>query len=105
MLNVMSKILNNGVPLYEVIRQSTINPSTQIKRPQHGHLTEGADADVAVLRVDRGRYGFIDSRGARFDGSQLLVGELTLRAGEVVWDLNGRAGQEWKAFYKERAAK
>jgi dihydroorotase len=105
MLNVMSKILNNGVPIYEVIRRSTINPATQIKRPQHGHLTEGADADVAVLRVDRGRYGFIDSRGARFDGSQLLVGELTLRAGEVVWDLNGRAGQEWKAFYKERAAK
>jgi len=105
MLNVMSKILNLGVPLYDVIRLSTINPANQIKRPQHGHLTEGAEADVAVLRVDRGRYGFLDSRGARLDGTQLLVGELTVKGGQVAWDLNGRAGQEWKSFYKARAAK
>ncbi|MBM3786326.1 MAG: amidohydrolase/deacetylase family metallohydrolase [Acidobacteria bacterium] len=105
MLNVMSKILNLGVPVYEVIRLSTINPANQIKRPRHGHLTEGAEADVAVLRIDRGRHGFLDSHGARFDGSQLLVGELTVKGGEVVWDLNGRAGQEWKSFYKAHAAK
>jgi dihydroorotase len=104
MLNVMSKILNNGVPLYEVIRRSTINPAMEIKRPQHGHLTEGAEADVAVLRVDRGRYGFLDSRGARFEGTQFLVAEMTLRAGEVVWDLNGRAGQDWKTVYKQRTS-
>lgn len=105
MLNVMSKILNLGVPIYDVIRLSTINPANQIKRPQHGHLTEGAEADVAVLRLDRGRYGFLDSRGARLDGTQLLVGELTVKGGQVVWDLNGRAGQEWKSFYKAGAAK
>ena len=105
MLNVMSKILNLGVPIYEVIRLSTINPANQIKRPQHGHLTEGAEADVAVLRLDKGHYGFLDSRGARLDGTQLLVGELTVKGGQVVWDLNGRAGQEWKSFYKAGAAK
>jgi dihydroorotase len=105
MLNVMSKILNNGVPLYEVIRRSTINPAMEIKRAQHGHLSEGAEADVAVLRLDHGHYGFIDSRGARFEGTQMLVDELTLRAGEVVWDLNGRAGEDWKTFYKRRSAK
>lgn len=96
MLNVMSKILNLGVPLYEVIRMSTINPAAQIRRPQHGHLSEGAEADVAVLRLDRGRYGFVDSRGARYDGTQILVAELTLRAGQVVWDLNGRTAHDWK---------
>ncbi|MBK9169471.1 MAG: amidohydrolase family protein, partial [Bryobacterales bacterium] len=101
MLNVMSKILNQGLPLYEVIRRSTIAPAMQIKRPQHGHLTEGAEADIAVLRVDKGKYGFLDSRGARFDGTQFLVGELTVRAGQVVWDLNGRAGVPWKEFYQQ----
>jgi dihydroorotase len=105
MLNVMSKILNNGVPIYEVIRMSTINPATQIKRPQHGHLSEGAEADVAVLRVDKGRFGFLDSGGARFDGTQLIVGELTLRAGQVVWDLNGRAADDWKVRGRRRATK
>lgn len=104
MLNVMSKILNNGVPVYDVIRMSTINPAMQIKRPQHGHLTEGAEADVAVLRVDKGKYGFLDSAGARFDGTQMIVGELTLRAGQIVWDLNGRAGTEWRAHYEKRGA-
>ena len=101
MLNVMSKILNQGLPLYEVIRRSTINPAMQIKRPQHGHLTEGAEADIAVLRVDKGKYGFLDSRGARFDGTQFLVAEVTVRAGQVVWDLNGRAGVPWKEFYQQ----
>lgn len=105
MLNVMSKILNNGVPVYDVIRMSTINPAMQIKRPQHGHLTEGAEADVAVLRVDKGKYGFLDSAGARFDGTQMIVGELTLRAGQIVWDLNGRAGTEWRAHYEKAGAR
>lgn len=105
MLNVMSKILNNGVPVYDVIRMSTINPAMQIKRPQHGHLTEGAEADVAVLRVDKGRFGFLDSSGGRFDGTQMIVGELTLRAGQIVWDLNGRAGTEWRAHYEKRGAR
>ena len=99
MLNVMSKILSQGVSLYDIVKMSTINPATQIKRPQHGHLTEGAEADVAVLRLDYGTFGFLDARGARAMGSRLLVGELTLRAGKVVWDLNGRAGLDWREQY------
>ena len=102
MLNVMSKILSQGVSLYDVIKMSTINPAMQIKRPQHGHLTEGTEADVTVLGLDYGTFGFLDARGARVMGSQLLVGELTLRAGEVVWDLNGRAALDWREHYEKR---
>ena len=102
MLNLMSKILSQGLSLYDVVQRSTINPAMQIKRPQHGHLTEGAEADVAVLRVDRGNFGFVDARGARVMGSRLLVGELTIRAGEVVWDLNGRAALDWREHYGRR---
>ncbi len=91
MTNVMSKILNQNVPLADVIRMSTINPATQIKRPELGHLSVGAGADVAVLRVDEGKFGFLDARGARADGTKRIVCELTLRNGNVVWDLNGRA--------------
>jgi dihydroorotase len=99
MTNVMSKILNQNVPLADVIRMSTINPATQIKRPELGHLSVGAGADVAVLRVDEGKFGFLDAAGARADGTKLIVCELTLLNGNVVWDLNGRAGQDWKTFY------
>jgi dihydroorotase len=99
MTNVMSKILNQNVPLADVIRMSTINPATQIKRPELGHLSVGAGADVAVLRVDEGKFGFLDAAGARADGTKMIVCELTLLNGNVVWDLNGRAGQDWKTYY------
>jgi dihydroorotase len=99
MTHVMSKILNQGVPLADVIRMSTINPATQIKRPELGTLSVGAGADVAVLRVDEGRFGFQDARGARAQGTKLIVCELTLRNGAVEWDLNGRAADDWKTFY------
>ncbi len=104
MTNLMSKILNQNVPLADVIRMSTINPATQIKRPELGHLSVGAGADVAVLRVDTGKFGFLDARGARAEGTKMIVCELTLRNGAVEWDLNGRAGDDWKTFYTTRTS-
>ena len=99
MLNLMSKILNQDVSLYDVIKMSTLNPAMQIKRPELGNLSVGSEADVAVLRLDRGRFGFLDVGNARFTGDKLLVGELTLRGGRVVWDLNGRASSDWRDAY------
>ncbi len=98
MTNVMSKMLNLGLPLTEVIRMSTWNPAREIKRPQLGNLDVGAEADVAVLALERGSFGFLDSAGARRDGDRRIEAEMTLRAGRVVWDLNGRAGTDWKSF-------
>jgi dihydroorotase len=104
MINVMSIILNLGQSVDNVIRMSTVNPAKQIKRPQLGNLDVGAEADIAVLRLDRGRFGFIDSAGARNEGAQMLVCEITLRKGAVAWDLNGRASQDWKKFpYKKQS--
>ncbi len=103
MPNVMSKLLNLGLPLEEVIRQSTWNPARAIQRPELGHLDVGAEADIAVLRVEQGNFGFLDAAGARMAGNRRIVAELTVRKGAVVWDLNGIAGQDWKSFpYKRR---
>ena len=96
MLNTVSKIYNLNVPLYDVIKMSTSNPAKEIKRPDLGHLSVGAVADVAVMREDQGVFGFADSSRARYTGSKLLVCELTLREGNVAWDLNGRAGVHWE---------
>jgi dihydroorotase len=104
MTNTMSKILNLGAPLDEVIRMSTWSPAKEIRRPGLGNLDAGAEADVTVLRLDKGKFGFLDSAGARRDGNQLLVAELTVRKGKVEWDLNGRASVDWKSFqYRKRA--
>ena len=99
MTNVMSKILNQGVPLYDVIDMSTSAPALQIKRVELGHLGVGAPADVALLRLDHGRFGFVDARGARAEGTKKLTCELTIRDGEVVWDLNGLSAPDWQLHY------
>ncbi|MGM0506979.1 MAG: amidohydrolase/deacetylase family metallohydrolase [Bacteroidota bacterium] len=97
MTNVMSKFLDLGMTLYEVIEASTWKPAQVLSREDLGHLTEGTEADLAILRLERGSFGFIDSSDLRKDGSEKLVAELTLRAGEVVWDLNGLAAERFEA--------
>lgn len=96
--NVMSKMLNLGMPLTHVIDAVTSKAALTIQRPQLGHLGEGAEADVTVLRLEKGRFGFLDSAGARMDGTERLVAELTIHGGEVMWDLNGLAATPWKEF-------
>ena len=87
--NVMSKLLNLGMSLAEVIKGSTWHPAQAIKRDDLGHLSVGAGADVAVLNVREGDFGFVDVSGDRRTGTQRLEAELTLRAGRIMWDLNG----------------
>ncbi|MBI1354557.1 MAG: amidohydrolase/deacetylase family metallohydrolase [Acidobacteria bacterium] len=101
MVNVMSKFLNLGAPLRDVIRWSTDNPAQQIHRPDLGHLSVGAGADITVLSRQLGDFGFIDTRGARMDGTQKLQCELTIRDGKVLWDLNGIAAPDWQTYYKK----
>jgi dihydroorotase len=98
----MSKLLNLGSSLADVVRMSTWNPARQIKRTNLGNLDVGSEADIAVLRLDRGSFGFVDSAGAKRPGNQLLTSELTLRAGKVMWDLNGRASLDWEKFPYQR---
>ncbi len=97
--HVMSAILGLGWPLADVVRMSTWAPAQEIHRPQLGNLDAGAEADIAVLRVEKGRFGLLDSAGARLAGTQRILCELTLRKGRVAWDLNGLAGEDWQSFH------
>ena len=54
MLNVMSKFLNMGMTLDDVVLRSTWTPAREIHREELGHLSPGAPADVAVLRLEKG---------------------------------------------------
>ena len=99
-LNVMSKFLNMGMTLDDIIFRSTWNPAKVIHREQIGHLSVGAIADIAVLRVEKGQFAFVDSYGARMDGTQRLVNELTVASGLVVYDLNGRTRDRWDGLGK-----
>jgi len=100
-LNVMDKFLAMGMSLDDVIRRSTWNPAREIQREELGNLSVGSPADVTVLSKLTGKFGFGDMYGARLQGTQKLVCELTVRAGKVVYDLNGITRPDWEALPKD----
>jgi dihydroorotase len=91
MCNLISKFLNLGLSVQDVILRSTWNPAKVIHRTDLGNLSLGSVADIAIFSIARGNFGFLDISGEKLNGEQKLVAELTLRAGKVVWDLNGMA--------------
>jgi dihydroorotase len=94
-LNTMSKFLNLGMPLADVIKANTARAADVIKRPDLGHLGAGSEADIAVVALRRGKFGFIDSSGWKMLGDQKLECELTVKGGRVMWDLNGISRPMW----------
>ncbi len=79
MLNVMSKMLNLGMPFDDVIDRSTWAPAQIINHEELGHLSTGACADIAVFSLKQGEFGFIDVKGFMIEGDQKLECELTVR--------------------------
>ena len=96
MITTMSKCLSMDMPLSEVVRRSTVTPAAAIRRPDLGTLTVGSEADIAVLDVRHGDFGFVDSGRARHGGDRRLECMMTVRAGEIVWDVNGLSWPDWE---------
>lgn len=94
--NVASKFLAMGYSLPEVINRMTWAPAQVIRRSDLGHLTVGSEADVAVFDLRKGNFGFVDVRNNKVAGGEKLEAQLTIRAGKVVWDLNGMAAEDFK---------
>lgn len=95
MQTTMSKILNCGMPLQEVIYRSTVTPAQEIGHPELGHLSVGAEADVAVFNLLEGDFTFVDCGRAKMKGDRKLECVMTLRAGEIVFDPSGLSMPEW----------
>ena len=89
--SVMSKFLAMGMKLQDVIKASTWNPANEIKRTDLGHLSAGAEADVAILNLRTGKFGMFDYKGYRIDADKKLECEMTIKGGKIVYDLNGIA--------------
>lgn len=104
MQTTMSKILNCGMPLQEVIYRSTVTPAREIGHPELGHLSVGAEADVAVFNVLEGDFTFVDCGKAKMKGNRKFDCVMTLRAGEIVFDPSGLSMPEWpdapEAYWK-----
>jgi len=101
MTEVMSKFLAMGVALEDLIRRSTVNPAREIRRPELGTLSVGREADVAVLEVLQGHFGYIDDGYARLDGNVKVVARMTIRAGRILYDPSGLSMVEWEKGPKQ----
>ncbi|MES3016600.1 MAG: amidohydrolase/deacetylase family metallohydrolase [Bacteroidota bacterium] len=91
-LNVISIFLAMGMKLQDAIKASTWTPAQVIKREELGNLSVGSEADIAVLSIRKGTFGFRDVSGNKQTGTRKLECELTMRAGKIVYDLNAIAG-------------
>jgi len=96
MPNCMSKLMNLGMTLQDAVLRSTANPAKAIRRlPELGTLGEGREADVAVFRLRDGVFAFKDAWRKKLLGTKKLECVLTIRAGRVVYDQEGRGFPEW----------
>ena len=89
----MSKFLNLGMPLEDVIRRSTTEPARAIGRLDGlGHLGVGAEGDVTVLACERGRFDLRDVEDVVLVGEHRLVCRASVRNGCVWYRDDGGPG-------------
>ena len=100
----MSKMMALGMPLNEAVERSTTLPAQVIGRPELGTLSVGAEADVAVFKLEEGEFPFLDSYLAKLVGDRRLDCRLTLRAGSIVWNIDALGAPSWDTLgdYNER---
>jgi dihydroorotase len=104
LLNVASKMMAIGLTLNQAVTQMTSNPAHEIKRDDLGNLSVGSVADVAILRLEKGSFGFTDMVNTRVDGNEKLICEMTIKDGKIVYDLNGISTNLWDAPADPHAA-
>ncbi|MFQ5897055.1 MAG: amidohydrolase/deacetylase family metallohydrolase [Candidatus Methylomirabilia bacterium] len=82
----LSKFLNLGMPLEDVIRAATETPAKVIGREgELGTLKPGAVADLAVFDLEEGDFDFHDADGNTLRGRVRLTPYLTVKDGELWW--------------------
>ena len=85
------KCLAIGMDLQSVVKASTSDPARIIRHEELGNLSEGSDADIAVLNLRQGKFGLFDYTGYKIEADKKFECEMTIRAGKIVYDLNGIA--------------
>lgn len=81
-VTTMSKFLCMGMPLTEVIKQSTVNAAMALKRPELGSLKPGSIGDATILSVRDGEFDYEDVVGEHMTGSKRIVADATVIGGK-----------------------
>ena len=81
-VTTMSKFLCLGMPLVEVIKESTVNAAMALKRPELGTLKPGSAGDATILDVNEGKFDYVDVLGEHLEGKQRIASEGVVIAGK-----------------------
>ena len=96
MPNSMSKLMHLGMKIEDAVERATAAPARAIKRfPEVGTLGVGRNADIAVLERQQGVFAFKDAWVMKNLARQRLENVLTVRAGKIVYDRDGRGYPVW----------
>jgi dihydroorotase len=95
MPTTLSKFLNLGMSLSDVIERATVKAAKAIKLDDLGTLAVGKPADIAMFQLEEGDYTFYDSQMNKREGSKRLVSTRTLIDGDVLPKLPERELHFW----------
>ncbi len=105
MPTTLSKFLNLGMSLPDVIERATGRAAAAMRRPDLGTIAPGSVADVALFRVEEGHYTFYDVHMSPRQGTQLLVNTLTMIDGEELPRLPERERMVWATLPEHQEGK
>lgn len=80
----LSKFLNLGLSLPDVIERATSRPAAAMRKPELGSLRPGSAADIAIFRLEEGDYVFRDVHMEPRQGNVRLINTLTMIDGDVL---------------------
>jgi dihydroorotase len=83
---VMSKFINLGLTVEQVIEMTTMNPAKALgEESRRGSLKPGMAADITVLELTKGDYLFGDGTGGEMmHGDRLLEPRMVFKGGEAM---------------------
>jgi dihydroorotase len=88
LVTTLSKFLNLGLPLEDVILRATSNPAKIIGGPERlGTLKKGGVADIAILEVKKGEFEFVDAHKWILKGDQKIIAINTITRGKVMEEI------------------
>ena len=82
---ILSKFIDFGMSLEDVISAATINPAKLVKRPELGSMAEGTPADVCIFKHKKKEVPYTDINGNKFTGTQVLVPMMTFKGGKCMY--------------------
>lgn len=82
---ILSKFLDFGMPLEDVLDTATRAPAEKIGMPELASMAVGTPADVCILRLKKKEVPYCDINGHHFTGTQVLVPMMTFKGGKCVY--------------------